>query len=141
MIVVLDTNVVVSGLITPHGPGGDIVRLVSNGDLALCYDARIIGEYREVLARPKFSISREDIVSFLDLIRATGTVVAASPLPVPLPDPDDDMFLEVALAGMADCLVTGNLRDYPVSRRKGMKILSPSEFMRFYRTEQPRQHP
>ncbi len=54
MKIVLDTNVLVSGLLTPFGPTGEIVRMVSAGELILAIDARILSEYQEVLHRPKF---------------------------------------------------------------------------------------
>lgn len=44
MKVVLDTNVVVSGLLSPFGPPGEIVRMTADGFLELCYDARILSE-------------------------------------------------------------------------------------------------
>ena len=50
--VVLDTNVLVSGLLSEHGPPGLIVDLVFAGELALVYDARLLAEYRDVLVRP-----------------------------------------------------------------------------------------
>ncbi len=46
MRIVLDTNVVVSGLLNAFGPSAQIVRLVAAGNLDLCYDARILTEYR-----------------------------------------------------------------------------------------------
>ena len=54
MRIVLDTNVLVSGLLTPFGSSGEIVRMVFSGELILCIDARILSEYKEVLNRPKF---------------------------------------------------------------------------------------
>ena len=48
MKVVLDTNVLVSGLLNPYGPPGRIVQLAAAGELQLCLDARILAEYREV---------------------------------------------------------------------------------------------
>ncbi len=54
MKIVLDTNVLVSGLLTPYGAAAEIVRLIASGVLSVCYDTRILLEYQEVLARPKF---------------------------------------------------------------------------------------
>ena len=54
MKIVLDTNVLAAGLLSPFGPCGEIVRMVSSGELTLSFDARILMEYEEVLARPKF---------------------------------------------------------------------------------------
>lgn len=54
MNIVLDTNVLVAGLLSPFGTCGEIVRMVSSGELRLSFDARIFTEYEEVLNRPKF---------------------------------------------------------------------------------------
>ncbi len=134
MRIVLDTNVVVSGMLQPFGPSGSIVRLVALGTkVTLCYDPRILGEYREVLLRDRFRIEPPRVDALLDQIAARGTAVVAEPLPVRLPDPDDEMFLEVALAGSAQCLVTGNRRHYPRSCRCGVSVVSPREFVDAYR--------
>jgi predicted nucleic acid-binding protein len=47
MRIVVDTNVLVSGLLSPFGPPGVIVSLTAAGRLSLCYDARILAEYAE----------------------------------------------------------------------------------------------
>lgn len=135
MRIVLDTNVVVSGLLRPYGAPAQIVRLVAGGDVVLAYDSRILGEYREVLRRPKFGFDGERVAALLAQIRADGVVVAASPLPVRLPDPDDEPFLEVALASGARCLVTGNLKHYPRAKREGVDVLNPRSFVELYRSE------
>lgn len=129
MRIVLDTNVVVSGLWSPFGPPGDIVNLVAAGKLPLCLDERIVGEYREVLARPRLAFAAERVEALLAQIVATGEFVIATPLPHRLPDSDDEAFLEVALAAQADFLVTGNLRDFPAHLRQGITIVSPRVFL------------
>ncbi|MFH1236474.1 MAG: PIN domain-containing protein, partial [Parcubacteria group bacterium] len=68
-----------------------------------------------------------------DYINKNGQVVPTSPLKKSLPDQDDEPFLEVAIGGEAECLVTGNKVHYPRQFREGIKILSPSEFINFYR--------
>ena len=45
------------------------------------------------------------------------------------PDPNDDMFLELAVSGNADYLITGNLKDFPPSPFQGLPILSPAAFL------------
>jgi putative PIN family toxin of toxin-antitoxin system len=133
--VVLDTNVLVAGLLSPFGPPGEIVRLVASGTLSLCFDARILSEYAEVLTRPKFQFEQEQIHILLDQIRAEGEPVAGKPLPLRLPDESDEPFLEAALAGNAVCVITGNLKHFPIARCRNMKILSPNGFLDYYRKE------
>lgn len=129
MKVVLDTNVVVSGLLQPFGPSGQIVRLVAADELALCYDARILAEYRQVLLRPKFRFEPRLVEIFLQQVQSGGADVPARPLALTLPDPDDAMFVEVAVAGRASHLVTGNLKHYPLSSTSGLRVVSPRELV------------
>lgn len=134
MRIVLDTNVIVSGLLNPHGKPGTILQMVASRAVTICYDARIIDEYREVLLRPKFPISEAEVDATLEQIEAAGHLVTTTPLPQNLPDPDDEPFLEVALAGGAEYLITGNVRHYPEDRRRGGRVVSPVEFVELYRT-------
>ncbi len=135
MNIVLDTNVLVAGLLSPFGPCGEIVRMVSSGELTLSFDARILSEYDEVLSRPKFKFEEDKVAALLDHIEHRGLTVAASPLPQSLPDRDDEPFLEVAIAAQAECLVTGNQVHFPPRLCQGMKVVSPSEFLLFYRKQ------
>jgi len=132
MIVVLDTNVLASGLLTPFGSSGEIVRMMSSGKLTLEYDARILIEYQEVLNRPKFQFDKDTIDILIDYIKKNGQAVTTEPLAKPLPDPDDAPFLEAAIEGKSEILVTGNKVHYPVKFRKGIKVLSPTEFIKFF---------
>ena len=133
MKIVLDTNVLVSGLLSPFGPCGEIVRMVSSGELTLCLDARILSEYHEVLHRPKFAFNADKVVALLDYIAYRGQSVAASPLSASLPDPDDEPCLAVARTGRAEYLVTGNLAHFPLAFRQGVMVLAPGDFLAAYR--------
>lgn len=132
MIIVLDTNVLVSGLLTPFGSSGEIIRMVSTGKLVLEYDSRILSEYREILNRPKFQFNKEMIEAVVEFIKSTSQVVSASPLKIQLPDPDDAPFLEVAIEGDSEYLITGNKKHYPAKYCKGIEVLSPNEFIDTY---------
>ena len=85
MKVVLDTNVIVSGFLSPFGPCGEIVCMVTAGEIQLCYDARILAEYGEVLRRPLFKIDRDDLAAVLDYIESAGQSAAPTPLPHSMP--------------------------------------------------------
>ncbi len=136
MKIVLDTNVLVAGLLSPFGPCGEIVRMVSSGEVTLCFDALILSEYSEVLHRSKFGFDKEKVAALLDHIEHRGHTVASSPLHHSLPDPDDEPFLKIALAERAVCLVTGNASHFPARLCQGGKILSPAGFLTFYKTRQ-----
>jgi predicted nucleic acid-binding protein len=116
MRIVLDTNVLVSGLL-------------ASGTIVLCHDARILAEYEEVLRRAKFAFPEDAVAALLDQIRDEGHSVVGVPLTEELPDADDEAFLEVALAGSAEALVTGNSKHYPEQSRQGMSVLTPKEFL------------
>ncbi len=133
MRIVLDTNVLVAGLLSPFGPPGEIVRMVSSGELTLCLDARVLSEYAEVLRRPKFGFDEDAVAALLDYVEYRGLMVASSPLPEALPDTDDEPFLEIALACGAEYLVTGNLVHFPETLCCGVTVVSPAEFVSAYR--------
>ena len=134
MRVVVDTNVLVSGLLSPFGPSAQIIRMVASGFLAVCHDARILSEYRDVLLRPKFGFPQEAVDALLEQVISAGDAITSKPLRVTLPDRDDEPFLEVAVSGRAEALITGNLKHYPRKARKGAVVLSPGEFVERYKT-------
>ena len=129
MRLVVDTNVLVSGLLSPHGGPGTIVGLIVAGRVRLCADGRILAEYTDVLRRPKFSFPEETISALLELVRSSAELISSAPLPIRLPDPDDEPFLEVALAAMADYLVTGNTNHFPSDLCLGVQVLTPRSFV------------
>jgi putative PIN family toxin of toxin-antitoxin system len=126
--VVLDTNVLVSGLITEVGACGQIVDLLLEAAFEACVDARVLQEYGTVLPRPKFRIRPERVAATLDFLLAEAEVVSPTALAVELPDPSDLPFLEVAAQAGA-ILVTGNPRHFPKDRRAGVTVLRPREFL------------
>jgi predicted nucleic acid-binding protein len=127
---VFDTNVIVSGLLCPHGPPGRIVDWLRLGVVGAVLDDRIAGEYADVLARSEFSLPSAEAALVLNAIRrhAIWAPVTAADVLAGLPDPDDAAFLECArAAGVA--LVTGNVRHYPKSLRGEINVLTPAEFV------------
>lgn len=134
MIIVLDTNVIVSGILRPYGPAGAILRLTTAGIIRLAHDARILLEYREVLSRPAFGFSENLVHELVEQFEQEGLAVVSSPLAFRLPDPHDEAFLEVALAARAYALVTGNKRHFSREGHK-MKVLSPAEFISDFSSE------
>ena len=110
------------------------------GVIEVCFDARIISEYRAVLKRPKFGLdpAKGDVI--LSRIESCGYLVVAEPLPYRLADVGDEPFLEVALAAAVDFLITGNLKHYPAGSRHEVKVVAPSQFIQIYRkTEHERE--
>ena len=130
MLVVLDTNVVVSGLLNESGKPAKVLDLALEGRLQLAYDNRIFGEYEDVLARPELHIHparAQAIISYLEL---AGKFVNASPLSEEgYSDPGDLPFVEVFISSNADALVTGNLRHFTPLVEKGSAVFSPAVFL------------
>lgn len=133
MNLVVDTNVLVSGLLTPFGACGHIVHLLVGGSLVACYDARILSEYREVLHREKFGFDHGHVEVLLAYIETSGIACVCGPLDMRLPDMDDEPFLEVAIATKAACLVTGNQVHYPEHARNGVTVCTPQECLQLFR--------
>ncbi len=130
MRVVLDTNVLVSALLTGGGTADMAVQLILQGAATLLVDSRILAEYDEVTSRARFGFAEEERRALLDVLESIAEPVVAKPLRLALPDPDDRVFVEVALAGRADAIVTGNVKHF-VPRRGtlGIAVKSPRQFV------------
>jgi uncharacterized protein len=127
---VFDTNVIVSGFLSPRGPPGRIVDWLRQGDVVAVLDDRVMQEYAEVLARPVFGLPLADVANVLAVIGEHAEWIDAPPSVCgALLDPDDAPFLECA--SMADVpLVTGNLRHFPKRVAGRIEVLTPAEFVR-----------
>jgi putative PIN family toxin of toxin-antitoxin system len=123
----LETNVIVSGLLSPDGPPGRLLDAVLACQLRLAFDDRILLEYRRVLARPKFVFPAADLEHFFGILAHQQHFSVTSGPGLRAAEPADTQFLEVAAATAARVLVTGNLRHYPPSGRGGVRVLSPAE--------------
>ncbi len=137
MKVVLDTNVLVSGLLNSKGNPAVVLTLVLTGAFQVCHDKRILAEYAEVLARPRFKFDPIRVREVLIKLEVDGLSLAPSNTMVNLPDPDDEPFLDIARAASADYLVTGNLADYPPDKCHGTRVISPADFVALWRTLHP----
>lgn len=131
MAVVVDTNILVSGLITPHGPPGRILDLILTDAMQVAFDDRVLDEYSNVLSRPRFGFQAQQIEALLDYFEIAGMRVNAGALqPHPLPDPSDLPFIEVAVASGAEALITGNETHFECLRGYGIPVLGPTDFLR-----------
>ena len=126
---VIDTNVLVSALLTPGRTPELALRAMRARGAVVLLDAAIEREYREVLARPKFA--RVDGARREALLRAVldggERVTVGATSTHALIDGDDRVFVDVALAGRAVAVVTGNGRHYPTDL--GFAVWSPAELL------------
>jgi uncharacterized protein len=127
--IVLDTNVLVSALLSPAGAPGQVVGLALAGTVTILGDSRILAEYRDVLYRPKFSLEAAIVEPMLEFLEAEAEQVLAEPDDADFADEGDRAFYEVAVSGDAAFLVTGNKRHYSTDAR----VVSPKEFLQRYR--------
>ena len=122
---VLDTNVLVSGLLSPFAPPGRLVDVLLGRRLRLALDDRVEIEYREVLVRPRLGIEPVRREAFLAILQFQEHLTAMPwPHRAP-PDEDDVIVLEVALQTPERTVVTGNLKHFPPGCRGPVTVTSP----------------
>ncbi|MBI1882673.1 MAG: putative toxin-antitoxin system toxin component, PIN family [Chlamydiae bacterium] len=134
MRIVLDTNVLVSSILTPGGTCHRVVQLLLRGDVELCVDDRICNEYREVLTRGKFSLSNQSVDDFLDALLDQALLVLPQVIPDRFLDETDRAFIEVAVTGHVEVLVTGNARHFHAAKKLGVHVRSPADFLKEWLT-------
>ena len=130
MKAVIDTNVLVSGLLNPHGAPGHIVDGLRTGQLLPVVDDRILNEYVRVLRRPYFDryFSKMDRDHLLDYLTHNSEYIVATVRCNNLPDPHDAPFLETALTAAVP-LITGNQKHFPPDKVQNCKVYAPAEFI------------
>ena len=130
MKVVLDTNVIISGIFF-SGPPAKILTAWADGGFELVPSVEILSEYRQVAERLHKKYSSIDINSILDLVTRETRIVEPVPVPVSAcDDPDDLKFLACALTGGAAFVVTGDRALLDASGFRGLQIVTPREFLR-----------
>jgi putative PIN family toxin of toxin-antitoxin system len=122
--VVLDTNILVSSLLT-FGPPAVIVDMIADGKIIPYYSGPILQEYREVLSRKKFNFSSTQINRLLEDITSSGMAVEDKPHHRNKKvNEKDRVFYNAAIEAQA-CLITGNSKHFP----KEPFIVSPTQFL------------
>ena len=124
---VIDTNVIVSALLSRHHDSATVKVLNYLYDRVIVpvYNNEIIEEYVAVLKRPKFNFSEETISAVIDAIREGGIDSRRIGSNEQFPDPKDIVFYEVALATEDSFLVTGNTKHFP----KKPFVVTPAEML------------
>ncbi len=130
---VIDTNVLVSALLSKHSDSAtvQVIERMINGELIPIYSKEIIAEYHEVLSRKKFKLPQDMINYLLSAIEKFGILIEPEKSNVILPDMKDLPFYEVVLEKKNNetYLVTGNLKHFPaepfiVTARQMLDILN-----------------
>jgi uncharacterized protein len=126
---VIDTNVLVSGLLSPAGNEALILLAVARGMIRPLVSRGIMEEYAEVLARPKFGFAADEISALMTLFRDAGEFVEPHDPTPALPDPEDAKFLACALSGRGEYLVTGNRRHFPQAVCEPVRVVTAREIL------------
>lgn len=131
MRIVLDTNVFVSGILfggLPH----QIIEAWGRGGLELIVSPAILEEYQRV-AEDLAATKGVDIAPFIQLLAVKSTIWNPPPIKEQIcSDPDDHKFIECAVFSKTALIVTGDKALLAVGRFRGIKIITPAEFVRRY---------
>jgi hypothetical protein len=128
---VIDTNVLVSAaILAPSVPRQTVDKAIDHG--ALLFSESTMDELKRVLFRPKFDryLSRERRAIFLAQLESVAEMVPAIQIIRECRHPNDDKFLEVALNGRADVIITGDADLLGMHPWRGIAILSPSDYLK-----------
>jgi uncharacterized protein len=135
--VVLDTNVLISGILTPKGKSAHILKLVAEEKIILFISKSIINEIRRVLNYPKLiKYTKKNNLNFKEInehLEALKQIATQTPdkikIDVIKDDPSDNIILTCALEGKVDYIISGDshLKDLVIF--KDIKIISPADFL------------
>ncbi|MCL4688931.1 MAG: putative toxin-antitoxin system toxin component, PIN family [Burkholderiales bacterium] len=136
MKIVLDTSVLVAALRSRRGASNELLRRVAQSSLRPLVSTALFLEYEDVISRAEqrlaTGMSEQDIGSFLAALAS-----ACDPVEVhfrwrpQLSDPSDELVLEAAVNGMADALLTHNVRDFQVAaERFDLRVLTPRQCLK-----------
>ena len=130
MRVVLDTNILVSALITKGTPPDRLYQAWLRDDIEIVTSVAQMEEVINVLARPKIRayVDPDEAAQMVSALRLRATVLGDVPVVSRSPDPKDDPILATAVAGDVDLLVSGDKRDMlDLQNVEGIPIRSARE--------------
>ena len=130
MRIVLDTNVLVSGLISRSGYPGRFLRVVQGGLVTLITSEYQITELRDVLFRDSLKrfIHPAEANDLIHHMATVAVVIAELPKIALSPDPDDNAILATGIAGRADMIISGDKNDVlALGNAEGIPIVTPRQ--------------
>ena len=126
---VIDTNVLVSALISSVGNEALILLAINQGLVQPCLSEEILEEYAAVLVRPKFAFPPDEVNAVVAMFRIKGELFVPDVSAAASADPADTKFLQCAQAAQADFLVTGNKRDFPNPSYGPTRVVNAGELL------------
>ena len=135
--IVIDTNVLVSAVLNPHGKPAAILDAVIDGDLNLIFSSAMLEEARRVFSYPKIQkilkqnkISLKEVKNYIDRLNKTAIIVPGqTKLDVIKDDPDDNIVLACAQEGKANYIVSGDQHLTSLKTYQTIEIVSPAVFL------------
>ena len=139
MRAVIDTNILVRAVIKPSGTVGPVLLRLRQGSYTLLYAQSLLEELVDVLNRPrireKYELTEQDIQTVVSLILLRGEAVTPTEQIAVCRDPKDNKFLDVAVAGEADVIVSGDQDLLVLHPFKGIPIIPSAQFLQMLDTE------
>lgn len=130
--VVLDTNIIFSGLYSAEGASFQVLRAMEEGKIKPVLSTPLLFEYEEILRRNQavLGLTDQEIEIFLDnfCLRSVHQKIYYLWRPY-LPDPKDDHLLELAVASRVRWIVSHNIRDFKGAEAFGVQILPPKKVL------------
>ncbi|OFX32613.1 MAG: putative toxin-antitoxin system toxin component, PIN family [Bacteroidetes bacterium GWA2_32_17] len=130
--IVLDTNVIISALISHGYPYRILHNLVATERIKICLSEPVLNEYAEVLIRTKFSQYKDfkqNALFIMTNIKRVGKFYKPNIHLDIITDKADNKFLELSVFSKADFLITGNTNHFTISDYEGVKIISPKDYI------------
>lgn len=121
---VIDTNIIVSSILSVYGKPAEVMNLVYTGELRMFYTAEILTEYKKVLAYSRLNIAKGTQTDIVNALEVGGTLIKAPQSTIMFPDENDRVFYDTAKASRS-ILITGNLKHYPMESF----IMNPDDFL------------
>lgn len=133
MRAVVDTNILVRSIIKPQGSVGPVLQRLRRREYTLLLSRATLDELVDVLHRPrlrvKYGLNESGLRAVIRLIVLRSELVQPNERVAVCRDPKDDMFLEVAVAGQANAIVSGDEDLLILDPYAGIPIVSPGRFL------------
>ncbi|MBL7050523.1 MAG: putative toxin-antitoxin system toxin component, PIN family [Nitrospira sp.] len=126
--IILDTNVLHSGLYSSRGASYQVLKLIEKGNIKLSLSTTLLFEYEDILKRNKqiLQLTERDIEIILDNLCKFSDHQKIYFLWRPyLPDPKNDHILELAVASETKTIVTYNIKDFKKISKFGVRAITP----------------
>jgi putative PIN family toxin of toxin-antitoxin system len=136
MTVVIDTNVVLSGILFGGKPK-QVLEMALSGSIQLAISESLLNELRGILQRPKFELSAQLVQTIVSEYASTANWIEPSEhFNVVVDDPSDNHFIDCAVAAKADYLITGDRHLLSLDTFRMIKIVSADNFINILSSEE-----